>query len=385
MAANGCRGGLGVNINYTIMVRYPTKIWDALLQIPSLWPLPPAMPIIEQVQLVINTTTLDEADPIFSAATLICPDYAKGDKATCGKRNQNISNMLVQTGTNVELEVKTIEGSSKGPDGGSEDPPGLAFKMLSTFSILASTASGICAKDAGSPFCCADPALEHGCCCTNSGMDPKCHEGVVPFISNMCSAPTGKNKACSDLRIDPTDPTKKRKLSDCEIFKKGIYNFTSGIVSTSPRVNVFPDLDSGVSLAVAHPELAGQGFRRSLSEESAEVVFPTNPERSHPMLGKGDMPSTGVESFDLLQYVYAELCSEMIGNRRDTKDCPGCVKGKCWLLGDENGAEGKGYVQIGNFESCDGLFPSLLRKLVSEPAVPPTLLSPFHLSSAFGS
>jgi len=367
MAANGCRGALGVNVNFTILVRYPTKVWDALLEIPSLWPLPPAKPIIEQVEVVINTTTLDATSPVFSAASLICPDYAKGDLATCGKRNQNISNMLVQTGTNVELEMKEPKGSSKGPDGGSEDPPGLAFQLSSTFSILSSSASGLCAKDASQPFCCADPLLESGCCCTNSEMNPACHTDPPPFTSNMCSAATGKGKACSDLRLDPTDPLKKKKLSDCEIFKKGIYNFTSGVISTSPRVNVFPDLDSGISLATVHPELLGtlHNGRRALTEDSTEVVV-TNPEREHPMLG-GDMPSTGVESFDLLQYVFAELCSVSIGNRRDTKDCPGCPKGACWLMGDEAGVDGKGFAKIGDFKTCDSLWQGALRKLVREP------------------
>jgi hypothetical protein len=380
MAANGCRAALGVNINYTIMVRYPTKVWDALLKIDKLWPLPPAVPIIDQVQTVVNGTTLDAANPVFSVATLICKDYEKGDKATCGARNQNISNMLIQTGTNVELEIKTIEGSSKGPDGGSEDPPGLAFQMSSTFSILSSVASGLC--KGMKPFCCAEPLQEAGCCCTDSEMSAQCTTGRAPFTSNMCSAATGRNEVCADHMDDPSKPENgklKAQKSDCEIFKKGIYNFTTGKTGVGGRINVFPDSEVGVSLATVHPELFGQlnPQRRALAEEADEegkggkgsvkaVATLAGDEREGfggESLGSdlGAGAGTGTESFDLLQYVYAELCSTTLGNRHDTRDCPGCSHGSCWLSGDAAGDDGKGYVKIGKFDTCDSLGNKLLR------------------------
>ena len=229
MAANGCRAGLGVNINYTVMVQYPDKVWDSLQQIDKLWPrVKPAVPLLTQVMTVSNATVLDSLTPVFSVASLICPDYAKGDDAKCGAVNQNMSNMLIQTGTNVEIEVKSIEGSSQGPDGGTKDPPGLAFQLESTISFLSSQASGLC--QGMKPFCCAEPSLEAGCCCTPHDMKAQCKTGMAPFTSDRCAAPTGQNDVCSDHMDDPSKPDngkgKKIQKSDCEIFKTGVYNFT---------------------------------------------------------------------------------------------------------------------------------------------------------------
>ena len=349
MAANGCRAGLGVNINYTVMVQYPDKVWDSLQQIDKLWPrVKPAVPLLTQVMTVSNATVLDSLTPVFSVASLICPDYAKGDDAKCGAVNQNMSNMLIQTGTNVEIEVKSIEGSSQGPDGGTKDPPGLAFQLESTISFLSSQASGLC--QGMKPFCCADPNLEAGCCCTPHEMKAQCKTGMAPFTSDRCAAATGQDEMCSDHMDDPSKPDNgkvKPQKSDCEIFKKGVYNFTianqagSGVQG---RVNVFPD-------AAAAPTFTSQLASRRDSVGGNAV-----------MLGStAGADAAGTVSFDLLQYVFAELCSTTLGNRKTTNDCPGCEKGACWLSGDQTGVDGKGYVKIGNYESCDSITNRLLR------------------------
>lgn len=349
MAANGCRAGLGVNINYTVMVQYPDKVWDSLQQIDKLWPrVKPAVPLLTQVMTVSNATVLDSLTPVFSVASLICPDYAKGDDAKCGAVNQNMSNMLIQTGTNVEIEVKSIEGSSQGPDGGTKDPPGLAFQLESTISFLSSQASGLC--QGMKPFCCADPSLEAGCCCTPHEMKAQCKTGMAPFTSDRCAAATGQDEVCSDHMDDPSKPDNgkvKPQKSDCEIFKKGVYNFTianqvgSGVQG---RVNVFPD-------AAAAPTFTSQLASRRDSVGGNAV-----------MLGStAGADAAGTVSFDLLQYVFAELCSTTLGNRKTTNDCPGCEKGSCWLSGDQTGVDGKGYVKIGNYETCDSITNRLLR------------------------
>ena len=375
MAANGCRAALGVNINYTIMIHYPDKVWHALQQIDKLWPTKPAVPLIGQKQTVTNTTTLTSGTPVFSAATLICPDYSKGDKATCGAVNQNISNMLIQTGTNVELEIKGIEGSSKGPDGGTEDPPGLAFQLDSTISFLSSQSSALC--KGMKPYCCAEPTDEAGCCCTPHEMKAQCKTGVAPFTSDRCAAATGQNDVCSDHVDDPSKPdtgSVKPQKSDCEIFKKGIYNFTIANQvgqGVQGRVNVFPDAAGAPTysseLQSMHPQLFAQlQPRRVLTEESVQSVATLAADESAngntAMLGSAlgaDAP--GEVTFDLLQYVFAELCSATLGTNKDTNDCPGCTKGACWLNGDKTGADGKGYVKIGDFAACDSITNKILR------------------------
>lgn len=374
MAANGCRAALGVNLNYSIMVHYPDKVWHSLQQIQKLWPTTkPATPLIGQTQLVSNSTTL--SDPDFSAATLICPDYAEGDKAKCGAVNQNISNMLIQTGTNVELKIKEIEGSSQGPDGGTKDPPGLAFQMESTISFLSSQSSGLC--KGMKPFCCAEPTAEAGCCCTPHEMKAQCKTGMAPFTSDRCGASTGMGDVCSDHVDDPSKPDsggKKAQKSDCEMFKKGVYNFTianqkgSGVQG---RVNVFPDAGGAPTYSSEfqsmHPQLFGQlQPRRILTEESVQSVVTLAGDESTggntAMLGSAlGADDPGSVSFDLLQYVFAELCSTTLGNRKDTRDCPGCEKGSCWLKGDQTGTDGKGYVTIGDYKTCDSLTNKLLR------------------------
>ena len=360
MAANGCAGSKGINFNWTIMVRYPTKVWNALLQIDTLWPKPPMTAPIDQVQVVSNSTVTKEMDPVISAANLICPDVAKGwDKATCGTRNYNISNMLLETGTNVELTIKNAEGSSKSKEyGDAAYPPGLAFQMQSTFSVLSSAASKLCAGE--KPFCCADPETQGGCCCTPDEMKPQCHNGQVPFIAGTCSAATGEGVVCSDHEDDdskPSDGKNKPQKSNCEIFKTGIYNFTRSNAGTGGRVNVFPSLSDGVSLATAHPEL---GLQRAASSAATATLAV-----DEPLLGSGSgAVAAGTISFDLLQYIYAELCSTEIGNRRDTADCPGCKHGSCWLFGDGSTAavDGKGYVKIGKYQNCDDVYHQFLRK-----------------------
>ena len=350
MAANGCRAGLGLNINYTVMVQYPDKVWNTLQQIDKLWPNDKkAVPLLTQVMTVSNMTTLTSLTPVFSAASLICPDYDKGDSAKCGAANQNMSNLLIQTGTNVEIEVKEVEGSSQGPDGGTKDPPGLAFQLESTISFLSSQASGLC--KGMKPFCCADPTQEAGCCCTPHDMKAQCKTGIAPFTSDRCSAATGQSEVCSDHVNDPTKPDNgklKPQKSDCEIFKLGVYNFTianqkgSGVQG---RVNVFPD-------AAAAPTFTSQlASRRDSVGGNAVMLGSTS-------AGAGD---AGTVTFDLLQYVFAELCSTTLGNRKDVADCPGCNHGACWLSGDQSGADGKGYVKIGDYASCDSITNRLLR------------------------
>ena len=66
-------------------------------------------------------------------------------------------------------------------------------------------------------------------------------------------------------------------------------------------------------------------------------------------------PPTGAAlvHFDLLQHIFAELCTPKCGHNGDTKDCPGFDHGASWLHGDPNCADGKGVVKIGTILNCD--------------------------------
>ena len=71
------------------------------------------------------------------------------------------------------------------------------------------------------------------------------------------------------------------------------------------------------------------------------------------------------QSFDLVQYMYAEMCDKTIGFNRATDQCPGLAKGQQWVLGSATAdmADITADIKIGDFTHCDTIFHSIFRKL----------------------
>ena len=141
----------------------------------------------------------------------------------------------------------------------------------------------------------------------------------TPFIGQnpVCSADTGKATACTDSKAPLNQPTGP-KTSDCQTLKGGIYNFTRAAVS-GRRVDFYP--------------LGGV------------------PKKPH--------------TFDLVQYMFAELCNATIGHNKNTDQCPGLAKGQQWVLGSPTSDITKitSDIKIGDFTHCDTIFHNIFRKL----------------------
>jgi len=329
IAADGCEGSAGVNVNFSVSVYYPPAVWDALPAslMANLVTDPSTGAKIGPVQIVQNNVTVIKSitnnDPTFGIVELLAQ--------TLDPFTMNVSGLLAATGTDIVFHLKGIEGSSQGPLGGKGYPPGLAFQVNMDYSLLSQANSVICAGE--KEYCCADGV---DCCCDEDSQGAKCSDSCeaattdpsiqcldpplcksrcVPFGgAAACSASTGEQTKCSDSK-NPINQ-KTYFASDCQKFKLGLRNFTGG------RVDLFPS-------------------------DGAQGKKPY--------------------SMDLLQMFYSELCDANHGSNRDTKDCPGLDKGGAWLFGDATNDDpsqgGKGYVKIGDFSHCDTFFHSIFRHL----------------------
>jgi hypothetical protein len=148
MAGRGCRGSLGVDVNFTAKIQYPTMVWNALL----------AMDVFTQATvgvvaskltnpLTINGTIYsNKMDPILQLSDMICPPSAKPPCTAL----QNITSVLLQhTGTDITFSIKNIMAS----DVAGDHKPGMSFEADATFSALSPAASKLCAGEEA--FCCA--------------------------------------------------------------------------------------------------------------------------------------------------------------------------------------------------------------------------------------
>jgi hypothetical protein len=222
----------------------------------------------------------------------------------------NVSGLLKATGTDVVFKIDGIEGSHH------PEPPGLAMKMSATITMLSQHNSGLC--DGEKPFCCAYP--DPDCCCSSYPPAVEC-QGKEVINSDQCTAAAGQTTKCSDSEEPVNDKDSKNPAlwhSDCATFKQGIFNFTSSTPG-APRVDLYPP---------------------------SATITPA--------------------PLDVMQFVYAELCDETIGQRRDTTDCPGKSHGGQWVIGTPTGKT-PGLVRIGakdgKIGNCDTIWHNIYRHL----------------------
>ena len=364
--ANGCSGTSGVIIDYAIEIQYPESVWEGGIMGTKAGNF--LDPTLKRKMLVVNRTVMDARNPEFSLATLAA---LAGEGVACATPGhplppapgpapvgappppdcaQNVSGLMLQTGTDVTFKINGIEGA-----GYTDKGPGLALGMTAEITLLSEKNSALCKGN--KPFCCAwkDPGSDGpDCCCPTYPPDAACNAAEGSISSSQCSSTNGQTTQCSDAEWPKNDPTKVRFfshvflsscltlnslfsrffclqdqknhpekwVSDCATFKKAVYNFTYEL--GAQRIDLYPD---------------------SASIEAVPI--------------------------DILQFFYAEMCDKNIGQNRDLTNCPGLGKGKQWMWGDPLNKDGKGLVKIGaigdphtgDIGGCDGLFPSLYRKV----------------------
>jgi len=185
------------------------------------------------------------------------------------------------------------------------------------FSMLSPLASTICADYP--IYCCAGPTGDKDeitCCCTIDDLDPQCDatKGFSGYVADACTAGTGQNQRCGDAVQGKLASSKDAYSSDCDSFKKAIYNFTNG---HRQRVSLYPS-----SPAPTQATLAAAADTGSLTDDSSEgtMVGSSGPKDAI-------TADPGTKAFNLIQLFYAELCSTSIGYNRNMDNCPGCIKG----------------------------------------------------------